>query len=601
MKKEKVIRTIKLIVTITIIVLFVWFLVLSPMITFRNNEKKLENAARRYYEINPNLLPTGERIKTLSLKSLYRQSYIEGDIYIPYTHKTCSIDNSWVKVRRENGEFKYYTYLECGILSSTVDHKGPEIQLKGEQEETVDLGKEFKDPGIKSVVDNVDGAMKSTDVTVKSEVNTSKVGTYEITYSAFDSMGNKTVVTRNVKVVKTLYSTVKADLGDTTNYVGDPKENYVWISSMLFRIYGIDSDKNIILVADEDVANVSYSKLDKWLDYYYNHLNDNVKKMIVKKKYCNMTLTDTTLDTTSCSSYTEEKNVYIPSIIDINKVDYIGYNYMKPNTISWTANSKSKSEAYVTRDFFFEEDEGKLYVSYDKDRNYGVRPMFTISGKTLITGGEGTETKPFVFGDTPKAKGGSLLNERYTGEYLTIEGTLFRIVDVQKDGTTRVISNGTLGTSEDDVRCTANPFDQKIVYDPKDPNSVAYFINSYAGNYLDVSYFVNHEFEIPIYKNKILYGEEVETKTIKSKVAAPDMFEMFAAQPQRDSGCSSYWLINSSKADRIVGAVYVIGVPINEEMPAYSDMYIRVAGYLKKNTIISSGDGTHYSPYIVKQ
>ena len=50
MKKEKVIRTIKLIVTITIIVLFVWFLVLSPMITFRNNEKKLENAARRYYQ-----------------------------------------------------------------------------------------------------------------------------------------------------------------------------------------------------------------------------------------------------------------------------------------------------------------------------------------------------------------------------------------------------------------------------------------------------------------------------------------------------------------------------------------------------------------------
>lgn len=600
MMKEKAIRTLKLIVTITIIVLFVWFLVLSPMITFRNNEKKLENAARRYYEINPNHLPTGERIKTLSLKTLYRQSYIEGDIFIPYTHKTCSIDNSWVKVRRENGEFKYYTYLECGILSSTVDHKGPEIQLKGEKEEVVDLGKEYKDPGIKSVVDNVDGTMKSTDVTVKSEVDTSKIGTYDVTYTAFDSMGNKSEVTRSVKVVKTFYSTVKADLGDTTNYVGDPKESYVWLSNMLFRIYGLDSDKNVILVADEDIANVSYSKLDKWLDYYYDHLNETTQKMIVKKKYCNMTLTDTTLDTTSCSGYTEEKNVYIPSIIDINKVDYNGYNYMKPNTISWTANRKSKEEAYVTRDFFFEEDAGKLYVSYDVNNNYGVRPMFTVTGKALISGGDGTIEKPYTFGDTIKAKGGSLVNERFTGEYLSIDGMIFRIVDVQKDGTTRVISNRTLGDSDDDVRCTANPFNDKIVYDPKDQYSVAYFINSNASKYLNVSYFANHEFEVPIYKNKILYGEEVETKKIKTKVAAPDMFEMFAAQPQRDSECSSFWLINSSKADRIVGAVYLIGVPINEKMPAYGDMRIRVAGYLKKNTIISSGNGTYYSPYVIK-
>ena len=600
MKKEKAIKTIKLIVTLTIIVLFVWFLVLSPMITFRNNEKKLENAARRYFEINPNLLPTGERIKTLTLKTLYQQSYIEGDLYVPYTHKTCSIDNSWVKVRRENGDFKYYTYLECGVLSSTVDHKGPEIQLKGDKEETVDLGKEYKDPGVKSVVDNVDGTMKTTDVTVKSGVDTSKVGSYEITYTAFDSMGNKTVVTRNVNVVKTFYSTVKADLGDTTNYIGDPDDNYVWLSSMLFRIYGIDADKNIILVADEDIANVSYSKLDKWLDYYYNHLNDNVKKMIVKKKYCNMTLTDTTLDTTSCSGYTDERNVFIPSIIDINKVTYNGYNYMKPNTISWTANQKSKDEAYVTRDFFFEEDAGKLYVSYDINRNYGVRPMITVSGGALINGGDGTETLPYTFGDTPKAKGGSLLNERFTGEYLSIDGTLFRIVDVEKDGTTRVISTRTFGNTDDAISCMANPFDDKIVYDPKNKSSVAYFIDSNASSFLDLSYFANHEFEIPIYKNKILYGEEVETKKIKAKVAAPDMFEMFAAQPQRHSECSSYWLINSSKADRIVGAVYLIGVPINEEMPASADMYIRVAGYVKKNIVISSGNGTYYSPYIIK-
>ena len=599
--KVKTVRLAKLLVTIGIVALFVWFLVLSPMITFRNNERKLEDAARRYYELNPNQLPTGERIRTLSLKKLYRDSYIKGDIYIPYTEKTCSIENSWVKVRRENGEFRYYTYLECGVLSSTIDHKGPEIQLKGEKEETIDVGTEYKDPGIKSVVDNIDGNMKTSDVTVDNKLDTSKVGTYEITYTAFDSMSNKTEVTRTVKVVQTLYTTVKSDLKDSTDYVGDPDNNYVWFSTMLYRIYGIDSDKDIILIADEDVSNVSYSKLDKWLDYYYNNINDNAKKMIVKKKYCNMTLTDTTLDTRECSSYTDERYVYIPSIIDINKAESsTNYNYMKPTTISWTANMKDNKNAYVTRDFFFEEDAGKLYVSYDINRNYGVRPKLTISGKSLISGGDGTAKNPYVFGDVPKAKGGTLVNERYTGEYVSLAGELFRIVEVDKDGTTRVISNGTLGTKEDGYYCVANPLDSKIVYDPKDVNSVAYCINNSAGNYLDTSYFINHEVEVPIYKNKILYGDEVETKKIKTKLSAPNMFEMFAAQPQRDSMCSSFWLINSSKADRVTGAVYLIGVPLNDGIPVYLKNDVRVVGYLKKDLVISSGDGTLYYPYIVR-
>ena len=78
---NKMIKSIKLVVTIAIILLFVWFLVVSPMITFRNNEKKLEDAARRYFELNPTQLPTGERIKTLSLKMLYHQSYMQ---FLPY-------------------------------------------------------------------------------------------------------------------------------------------------------------------------------------------------------------------------------------------------------------------------------------------------------------------------------------------------------------------------------------------------------------------------------------------------------------------------------------------------------------------------------------
>ncbi len=73
-------KKIKLAVTVVLVLVFVWFLIISPMITFHNNEKNLEAAAKRYFELYSNELPTGENIKTLSLKKLYYKSFIKSDL-----------------------------------------------------------------------------------------------------------------------------------------------------------------------------------------------------------------------------------------------------------------------------------------------------------------------------------------------------------------------------------------------------------------------------------------------------------------------------------------------------------------------------------------
>ena len=52
---------------------------------------------------------------------------------------------------------RYYTYLKCGIISSNVDHKGPEITLNGDDEVNINLGSKYDEEGVKSVVDNTDG------------------------------------------------------------------------------------------------------------------------------------------------------------------------------------------------------------------------------------------------------------------------------------------------------------------------------------------------------------------------------------------------------------------------------------------------------------
>ena len=75
---------------------------------------------------------------------------------------------------------------------------------------------------------------------------------------------------------------------------------------MEFRIVGLTDEKNVIVIAEKPISLINYNMIDEWLNnYYYNHLSDTTKKMIVKNKFCKSVgqLTDN-----KCKSYTEEKN-----------------------------------------------------------------------------------------------------------------------------------------------------------------------------------------------------------------------------------------------------------------------------------------------------
>ncbi len=601
MDKKKIAFNIKFIISLIIVGLFVWYLVISPMMKFHDNEKQMINAAKRYFEINSNELPTGKRIKTLSLSTLYSKSYLEKDFYVPYTSNVCDQTDSWVKVRKNNsGEYEYLVYLDCGVLQSSIDHTGPEIKLNGSEEVTIGLGSKYKEEGVKSVVDNTDGKLDVKDVVIKGNVDTSKVGTYEVEYVAFDSLKNRTSVTRKVNVINNLNSVVKKALNGAKNFTGNPTNNYVRLSNMLYRVYGLDSNNNIILVAAEDVSNVNYTKLNEWLNkYYYNHLNDFTKKLIVKSKYCNMKITDTTTDTTECSGYTDKVNIFVPSVVDVNKAAAGSENFMKTYTMSWVGNSGDDGKAYITRSFFSAENEGKSFIAYDTTYNFGVRPMFTIKGNISAVSGDGSITDPYTFGDSTPIKGGEELNNASTGEYVNISGDLYRVIDVE-NGYTKVVAEDSITRSSELVLAVPTIAVTELTYNPKVKGSVAYIINNESGQYIDTSYFVNHNVKVPIYKKDIIYGEEVKTEKYKAKVFAPNMYEMFSAQVNAYGHVShGYWYLNTSKTSFYISAVTDIGVPLNKET-RYLSFGIRPCGYIKDNVIVTSGLGTRNNPYIIK-
>ena len=585
-------RLIRLTITVVIVGLFVWFLVLSPYITFKQNENAMVKAAKRYYEINLDKLPTGTRISTVTLQTLSRESYIDKDFYVPFSKKPCSITESWVKVKHTDSGYKYYVYLECGVLKSATDHKGPTITLNGKDEITINKDEKYEEPGVKKVVDNTDGKMDVKDVTIdSSKVDTSKVGTYKVTYTALDSFKNKTEKVRTVKVVQELEHTIKKDTNNTGVYTGEVENNYIRFSGNLFRIVSVENG-NVKIVSAEDVSNVNYSGLDQWLEYYYDHLADSSKEYIVKTKYCNDKVTDTT--TKKCSSYTKEKDVYILSVEDVNNsVDTnSGESYLYSSTIVWLANTKTDKESWATRSVFFGTSD--KYSSFSKNYNLGIRPVITIKGSNLITSGTGTENDPYQIDDMKTGKPDENLNTRYSGEYIEYSNMLWRIVEVEKSGAIKVISNSNVPIAGE-KRISYDSSITNRIYNPNQKGNVGYVINQKVVDTIDEKYFDKTEIEVPIYKKLAKYNKETTTKKYKVKFHAPDMYDLYTAQ--NNSLLSGYWLLNSSQNQDVVYMISPIGAVYNTGVPDSNTAGIRVIGYLNKNCKIVSGKGTEERPY----
>ncbi|HIR49195.1 MAG TPA: DUF5011 domain-containing protein [Candidatus Faecimonas gallistercoris] len=597
--RKKLIKYLKILGVVLVVVLFLWFLIIHPLLTFRGYENQIEEAAKRYYELNANQLPTGKRVKTLSVQELFDQSYLKEDFYVPFSKKPCSITESWVKVRQEDGEYKYYTYLKCGAISSIVDHDGPKITLNGDDEITIDKGDKYKELGVKSVVDNSDGKLDVNDVVIdSSDVNTNVTGTYEVTYTIKDSLNNQTKKVRKVKVVSRLENIVKQSTNNSGVYTGGNPHNYIYFSGMLFRIVDIDGD-NVRIVADEDVSNVNYSAIDEWLEYYYDHITSKSKKYVVKNKYCNMKATDNNISNLDkCSSYTKEVNVSILSASDINQAtDKNGDNYLFPDGISWVRNEKDQKTAYATRNVFY--GYGTQYMAFSQNYNLGIRPVLTIKGDALVVSGDGTLSNPYSIDDFTYAKTNDKLNSRYSGEYILYSGMLWRIVDVSDDGTTKVIANTTIYNDGDRVETFYDTDNKAKVYNPEQKGNVGYFINNQVTQYVNTEYFVNKQIEVPIYKNNIKYGEESSTKKYKVKLSAPNMYEMFSAFDFGSETMKSYWLLNSSRAQYKKAVISDIGVVMYGDLYDYGEYGIRPVGYFDKSCVVVRGNGTLDNPYII--
>ena len=601
MNKKKIIRIVVIVVVVLLVLAVLYFAFYYPNKVFKDNEEKFIAAGERYYQINKNYLPNQEgRVLSVNLGTLIREDYLD-DLYIPYSKKVCDLNESTVKAVKKDGEFQYYTYLKCGNYESNTDHEGPVITLNGDTTVKLSRGEEYKEQGVKSVIDNVDGTLDVKDVTIKGKVDSNTVGTYEITYTAVDSLNNRTTVTRKVKVEEMLSSVVK---NNTENgyYVGDTTNNYILFNNMLFRIVRVNDDNSVLIVSNDALANVDYtnngrfkgSTLDKWLnDYFYNLLEPRYKKLIKASKWCDDVVDTDNTSVTECSRETENMNVGILSLQDYNLSFDGTSSYLDKTNLSWYSNFASDNKAWsVTSVAAYP---GSLVAS-DETNLLNVVPAITLKANTTVLDGDGTYADPYIVLSPSKGRTSSNLNKREVGEYVQYSGYTFRISKILNDGTTEAIMDSVLRSDDEQVNIRYDNTQERKVYNPNQEGNIGYQIKNNMTRYIDTKLFVSKKISVPIYDGKVTYLGKHDTKNYKLLISIPSTFDIFSARAF-NSNDSGYWLIDSSKESGIKTVVRSSGTVTYSSASDDLIAGVKVKAYFDKDVIIEKGSGTIDDPY----
>ena len=603
MNKKKIIRIVVVVLVVLLVLAILYFAFYYPNKVFKDNEKKFIAAGERYYQINKNYLPNQEgRVLTVNLGTLIKEDYLD-DIYIPYSKKVCDLNESTVKAIKKDGEFQYYTYLKCGNYESSTDHEGPVITLNGDSTINLNKGDEYKEPGVKSVVDDTDGNLNVDDVTIKGEVDTNTVGTYEITYSASDSLNNKSEVTRKVVVEESLSNVVREATSDTNGYYkGDALNNYVMFNNMTFRIVKINSNNTVTIASDEVLANVDYtndgrfadSSLDSWLnDYFYNLLESKYKKLITSSKWCDDVLNADNYMATECSRSSAKRNVGILSIQDYNNTLADDISFLDFGGIVWYANLDSNNNPWTMTDLY---DYPLKSEPMNQEYLFNVRPAVTLKKNTKVLSGDGSEADPYILVENDSARRNTLINERQIGEYINYSGYTWRIAGINDD-TTEIIMTGVVTNDDVELQIGYNNSGAKV-YNPNKKGNIGYQVINEMTKYVSTDLFTKTKVEVPIYNNKVTYKGKKDTKTYNNIVTIPSVFDIFTAKGDNSSD-GGYWYIDSSKEDGVKTVMYPAGTVTYTTVTDDRTEGVKIKAYLKSDVFITDGDGSLEHPYTI--
>ena len=221
----------------------------------------------------------GEKDNTVLVYSEYKdegiKAYLFNEDISNRVKITSNLDTNKIGTYYINFNLRFLnTYFKLKREIKVIDNIEPVITLNGESEINLYLGNEYMDKGAVAN-DNYDGDITSN-IIVDSNVDTNRVGNYEVKYTINDSSNNSSSVIRKVNVLPKKVINYTQD-NKIVTYI---KKNNLNIS---LGYYNLINGKSFYYKENKAYYGASLIKtLDAIYLYDKNLVNDNIKPYIEK-------------------------------------------------------------------------------------------------------------------------------------------------------------------------------------------------------------------------------------------------------------------------------------------------------------------------------
>ena len=452
----------------------------------------------------------------------------------------------------------------------------------------------------------------------------------DLTLPSNGHLFNEVVTTGLVSeiVIENLNNGSIYDDGVDTFIKGDDPNNYIWYSGKLWRAVSVnDSEKTTKIITEDDISSISYNEegnsafegsyMKEWLndtsvDGFLGNLRDYEKFIVTNSLF------DATIDSTYIGSIERPNGTSVVNCAVglLNAYEYQSSyddNYENSylnNGLSWYTLTPFSNDRvrYVT----YNNELGNIY-SYSV---VGIRPVVNLKNDIKIIDGDGTEENPYrLEGDNDTNLSGTLLNTRYSGEYIkfgTGDNLLYRIVSHEEEGLTKIVSATPLISGND------------FLYMAYDNNSsVNYSTNTTIGDFLNNTYLNTYlltDAQEMIADNTTWYfgtiarginyklakyaDTDMSSKVDKQAVAKVGLLrigELMAGQEiVEEIGLPyltiDYWVLNPYS----LGTVrYVDSSSYSADIAPANTKAVKPAFNIKDDVIIKEGRGTKNDPFIL--
>lgn len=276
----------------------------------RNKEKALENnkktiitATKNWITDNKQKIMDGDEY-IITVGDLKTSGYLEFNIKNPVTEKCISNETEILIVNKDN---KFDYYFNSGVIDGTKDEcemtvAKASLYLIGKNPMKIKQGDEFVDPGFNAY--DEDGKDVARDVVVTNNVDTSKVGTYQVVYTlTIDGIvteKKRTVKVMDIEAPFISHPGTTIILNDVTTF--NVMDNVKAVDNS-GEVINVKATTNLTLGINGEYEVVYYAK-----DSSGNEYSDK-RNIIVRSD--NNTIYNAIKDNTNTYSSMEAANIYI--------------------------------------------------------------------------------------------------------------------------------------------------------------------------------------------------------------------------------------------------------------------------------------------------